>query len=214
LMPPRRRASPDLRYHARIQVKTVFGRERHWNLKNRALAGSLQVRSCLPKEETKWGDMVPVAAGIFRGNIYGERDIPLGWQVFQRPRTTMRTRIRTRGRRGIHFLYGRRPDEYFWFWLWDRSAFTVTIPNIRRANHHKADGCARSPNTWSLPDQVPLDKKPHDFPGSVLIRAPGERSRRRLTAISRNSAGSSWKMPFSRKHTYNYMGDIVRLCNV
>ena len=157
----------------------------------------------LPKEETKWGAWCPSPQTYFRGDIYMEdATYNVGWQIF----TAANDMEEPHFHQGVDeyiFFMGADPKNIFDFdaeieiLLGDdpdkMESKIITKPTVVRL----------PPTVWHCPIKFRKMKKPILFQAAFLHGTWG--------TITRSEAKSD-KNWFSRKYTYDYMGDNVRFC--
>ena len=159
----------------------------------------------IPKEETKWGDWCPSPQAYFRGDIYMEEaDYNVGFQVFTAANDMEEPHFHQGVDEYIFFL-GADPmnifdfDAEIEFFIGDdpdhMESILLTRPTVVRL----------PPNVWHCPIKFRKMKKPLIFQAAFMSGTWG--------TIVRGSSGENAKKDFfSRKYTYEYMGDNVRFC--
>ncbi len=159
----------------------------------------------LPKEETKWGAWCPSPQAYFRGDIYMEEaNYNVGFQVFTASNDMEDSHFHQGVDEYIFFL-GADPmnifdfDAEIEFFIGDdpdhMESKVITKPTVVRL----------PPNVWHCPIKFRKMKKPLIFQAAFMSGTWG--------TIVRGNAGESAKKDFfSRKYTYEYMGDNVRFC--
>ena len=162
----------------------------------------------LPKEETSWGAWCPSPQTYFRGETYMEdATYHVGWQVFAGANDMEDTHIHQGAEEYIFFM-GADPMNIFDFDAEIEFAFgddpdhlewkTITKPTVVRI----------PANVWHCPIKFRKMKKPLIFQAAFLSGTWGTINR----APDSEPGADSDKSYFSRKHTYTYMGDNVRMC--
>lgn len=159
----------------------------------------------LPKEETKWGDWCPSPQAYFRGDIYMEEaNYNVGFQVF----------AGANDMEDSHFHQG--VDEYIFFLgadpmnIFDFDAeiefFMGEDPDHMESKIITKPTVVRlPPNVWHCPIKFRKMNKPLIFQAAFISGTWG-------TITRSDAAEPSKKEFFSRKYTYEYMGDNVRFC--
>ncbi|NMA24374.1 MAG: hypothetical protein GX936_01770 [Clostridiales bacterium] len=176
---------------------------------------SPEVAKCvlaIPKEETKWGGWCPSPQAYFRGETYMEdATYHVGWQVFTGPNDMEDTHMH-QGVEEYIFFMGADPMNIFDFdcriemLLGDdpehMESKIITKPTVVRI----------PPNTWHGPIRFREMKKPLLFQAAFLSGTWGTITRAPEDKKAGLPPEEPDKRPFSRTHTYIYMGDDVRLC--
>lgn len=160
----------------------------------------------LPKEITDWGNWMPNPKTYFRGATYMEdATYHIGWQIF----------TGANDMEEAHFHQG--VDEYLFFMganpmdMFDFDAEIEILmgedPDHMETIHINKPTVIRFPaNTWHCPIKFRKMNKPILFQAAFQDGIWG--------TITRSAAGQGTidKGYFSRKYTYDYMGDNVRFC--
>lgn len=157
----------------------------------------------VPKEETQWGDWCPSPQTYFRGEIYMEEaTYNVGYQVFAGANDMEEPHFH-QGVDEYIFFMGADPMNIFdfdceiEFFIGDdpdhMESRIITKPTVVRL----------PPNVWHCPIKFRKVNKPLIFQAAFMSGTWG--------TITRSEAASE-KTYFSRKYTYDYMGDNVRFC--
>lgn len=170
---------------------------------SRAVAKSVLA---MPKETTDWGSWMPNPKTYFRGQSYMEdATYHVGWQIF----------TGALNMEEAHFHQGK--DEYLFFMgadpmnMFDFDAeIDIMIgddPDHMETYHINRPCVIRFPaNVWHCPIRFRKMKKPLLFQAAFQDGVWGTITR------SLPAEGAQQKQYFSRKYTYDYMGDNVRRC--
>ena len=172
---------------------------------------SEEVAKCvlaMPREETRWGDWCPSPQAYFRGETYMEdANYHIGWQIFTGANDMEDTHIHQGVEEyiffmgadpmnifdfdaEIEFLFGDDPDHM--------ESYIITKPTVVRI----------PANVWHCPIRFRKMNKPLLFQAAFLSGTWGTITRNPEV----NDEETAKSKHFLRKHTYNYMGDNVRLC--
>ena len=160
----------------------------------------------MPKEITDWGNWMPNPKVYLRGQTYMEdAQYHIGWQVFTGANDMEEP----------HFHQGK--DEYLFFMgsdPMDPSDFDAEVdiligddPDHMESYHINRPCVIRFPaNVWHCPIKFRSMKRPILFQAAFQDGVWG--------TITRSAAPEDGKKKsyFSRKYTYDYMGDNVRRC--
>ena len=168
---------------------------------------SQEIAKCvlaLPKEETKWGDWCPSPQAYFRGDIYMEdASYNVGWQIF----TGANDMEEPHFHQGVDeyiFFMGADPTNIFDFDC-EIEIFIGDDPDHMESKIITKPTIVRLPPTvWHCPIKFRNVNKPLLFQAAFMHGTWG--------TITRSGEVPVDKEYFSRKYTYDYMGDNVRFC--
>jgi hypothetical protein len=157
-----------------------------------------------PKEETSWGDWCPSPQAYFRGDIYMEAaDYNVGWQIF----TGANDMEEPHFHQGVDeyiFFMGANPMDIFDFDCEIEFAIGDDPDHMEYKIITKPTVVRLPPNVWHCPIKFRKVTKPLMFQAAFMHGTWG--------TITRSAESTSKKDYFSRKYTYEYMGDNVRFC--
>ncbi len=160
----------------------------------------------MPKEITDWGNWMPNPKTYLRGGTYMEdANYHIGWQIFTGANDMEEAHFH-QGKDEYLFFMGADPMNMFDFdadieiMIGDdpdhMESFKVTKPTVIRF----------PPNTWHCPIKFRKLKKP------ILFQAAFQDGTWGTITRGKENQGTVQKSYFSRKYTYDYMGDNVRYC--
>ena len=160
----------------------------------------------MPKEITDWGSWMPNPKTYFRGQSYMEdATYHVGWQIFTGA-CNMEEAHFHQGKDEYLFFMGANPLDMFDF----DAEIDIMIgedPDHMETYHINRPCVIRFPaNVWHCPIRFRKMKKPLLFQAAFQDGVWG--------TITRSAApeGVKQKAYFSRKYSYDYMGDNVRRC--
>lgn len=158
----------------------------------------------LPKEETSWGDWCPSPQAYFRGDIYMEdATYNVGFQVFAGANDMEEPHFH-QGVDEYIFFVGANPENIFDFDC-EIEMFMGDDPDHMESKIITKPTVVRLPPTvWHCPIKFRKMNKPLMFQAAFMHGTWG--------TITRSSENVVDKGYFSRKYTYDYMGDNVRFC--
>ena len=160
----------------------------------------------MPKEVTDWGSWMPNPKTYLRGQTYMEDcQYHIGWQIFTEA-CNMEEAHFHQGKDEYLFFMGANPMNMFDF----EAEIDITIgddPDHMETYHINRPCVIRFPaNVWHCPILFRKMRKPLLFQAAFQDGVWG--------TITRSEAPENAKKKayFSRKYTYDYMGDNVRRC--
>ena len=159
----------------------------------------------LPKEETSWGDWCPSPQAYFRGDIYMEdATYNVGFQIFAGANDMEEPHFH-QGVDEYIFFMGADPMNIFDFDC-EIEIFMGDDPDHMESKIITKPTVVRLPPTvWHCPIKFRKVNKPLLFQAAFMHGTWG--------TITRSLAAEGQdKGFFSRKYTYDYMGDNVRFC--
>ena len=158
----------------------------------------------LPKEETSWGDWCPSPQAYFRGDIYMEdATYNVGWQIFAGANDMEEPHFH-QGVDEYIFFMGADPMNMFDFDC-EIEMFIGDDPDHMESRLITRPTVVRLPPTvWHCPIKFRKVNKPLLFQAAFMHGTWG--------TITRSGENTIDKGYFSRKYTYDYMGDNVRFC--
>ena len=164
-----------------------------------------------PKEETSWGAWCPSPQFYFRGEIYMEEaTYHVGYQIFTAANDMEDSHIHSGSEEYIFFM-GADPMNMFDFDC-EIEMFFGDDPDHMESKIITKPTVVRIPaNVWHCPILFRKMNKPILFQAAWLNGTWGTIIRAPDTAPEL-PPGEIDERPFGRMHTYNYMGDDVRLC--
>ena len=176
---------------------------------------SPEVAKCVlacPKEETNWGAWCPSPQFYFRGETYMEdATYHVGYQVF----TAANDMEDSHFHQGIEeyiFFMGADPMNIFDFDCEIEFRFGDDPDHMESKMITKPTVVRVPANVWHCPILFRKMKKPLIFQAAFLHGTWGTITQAKEAAIPESATGEPDSRPFSRMHTYNYMGDNVRFC--
>ena len=176
---------------------------------------SPEVAKCvlaIPKEETQWGAWCPSPQAYFRGETYMEdATYHVGWQVFTAANDMEDTHIHQGAEEYIFFM-GADPMNIFDFDCEIEMLFGDDPDHMESKIITKPTVVRIPPNVWHCPIRFRKMNKPLMFQAAFLSGTWGTITQAPDVAAPQDEQSSSKRRKRPQAHTYNYMGDNVRLC--
>ena len=158
----------------------------------------------LPKEETSWGDWCPSPQAYFRGDIYMEdATYNVGFQIFAGANDMEEPHFH-QGVDEYIFFMGADPKNIFDFDCEIEFYMGDDPDHMETRIINKPTVVRLPPTVWHCPIKFRKVNKPLLFQAAFMHGTWG--------TITRAPAPNVDKGFFSRKYTYDYMGDNVRFC--
>ncbi len=159
----------------------------------------------LPREVTQWGDWCPSPQTYFRGETYMEdAQYHIGWQIFTAANDMEEPHFH-QGKEEYLFFMGADPMNMFDFDCEIEIMIGEDPDHMESCRIYRPCVVRFPANVWHCPIRFRKMRKPILFQAAFQDGTWG-------TITRSAAAGESAKAYFSRKYTYDYMGDNVRMC--